>query len=55
MRKEQPFYWNDECQQAFEQLKQKLVLPPILIYPNFDKPFILFTDASSFGLGAVLA
>jgi hypothetical protein len=55
MRKEQPFYWNDECQQAFEQLKQKLVSPPILIYPNFDKPFILFTDVSSFGLGAVLA
>ncbi|CAG8691495.1 10635_t:CDS:2, partial [Ambispora gerdemannii] len=35
--------------------KIHLTTSPILTYPNFDKPFILFTDASSIGLGAVLS
>jgi len=55
MRKEQPFEWTEDCQKALEQLKQKLTSPPILIYPDFNKPFLLYTDASSFGIGAVLA
>ncbi|GES95427.1 1-phosphatidylinositol 4,5-bisphosphate phosphodiesterase-like [Rhizophagus clarus] len=29
--------------------------PPILSYPNFEKPFILYTDASTFALGAILS
>ena len=55
MRKEQSFTWNENCQKAFEELKQHLISSPILIYPDFEKPFLLYTDASSFGLGAVLA
>lgn len=39
---------------AFEQLKDVLVSPPILRYPNFNKKFKLITDASNFALGAVL-
>lgn len=54
MRKEQPFMWTEKCQEAFEELKQHLISPPILIYPNFEEPFFLYTDASSFGLGAIL-
>jgi len=54
IRKDQPFIWTEKCQEAFEQLKQHLISSPILIYSNFEKPFFLYTDASSFGLDAVL-
>ncbi len=47
--------WNEERQEAFEILKQKLIEAPILQSPNFNKEFILITDASGIGLGAVLS
>lgn len=40
---------------AFEQCKTLLSNDPILIHPDFEKPFILTTDASNFALGAVLS
>ena len=55
MRKDQSFTWTTEHQEAFEELKSRLTSAPILIYPDFEKPFVLYTDASSFGLGAVLS
>ncbi|KAL2083812.1 hypothetical protein ACEWY4_021585 [Coilia grayii] len=45
-RKGAKFRWTQECQQAFEQLKQHLVSPPVLGHPNFSYPFIVYTDAS---------
>ena len=45
---------NDECQQAFEKLKQLCSQTPILAYANYKKHFKLHTDASENGLGAVL-
>ncbi len=54
LRKDQPFTWGTEQQKAFEDLKAALTTPPVLTYPNFDKPFYLFTDASNIGLGAAL-
>ena len=41
-------------QKAVETLLDRLVSPPILGYPDFSKPFVLYTDASQEGLGAVL-
>ena len=48
------FRWTDECQSAFDTLKQLLVSAPILMHPNMTKPFRLITDASNVGLGAIL-
>ena len=48
-------YWEEKHQQAFESLKGKLTSTPILAYADFSKPFILETDASNQGLGAVLS
>ncbi|GET61515.1 uncharacterized protein LOC110064491 [Rhizophagus irregularis DAOM 181602=DAOM 197198] len=41
-------------QKALEELKEKLINYPILQHPNFEKEFILITDASGEGLGAIL-
>ena len=46
--------WNDECQEAFNKLKQLCSQTPILAYANYKKAFKLHTDASENGLGAVL-
>lgn len=46
---------NDpEYRQAFEILKLNIMKHPILKFPNFNKPFTLFTDASNYAIGAVL-
>lgn len=50
-----PFVWSDECQKSFDELREKLCNPPILAYPDFTSPFIVTTDASFRGLGAVLS
>ena len=49
-----PWKWTETEQRAFECIKEKLTTPPILGYADYRKPFILHTDASSKGLGAVL-
>ena len=50
-----PFLWTEKCQDAFQELKTLLINSPLLIFPDFTKPFVLETDASGAGLGAVLA
>jgi hypothetical protein len=42
-------------QNAFEKLKEILIYPPILQYPNFEKEFLLTTDASNYALEAILS
>ena len=48
------FYWSNDCQIAFDRLKEALTQSPILAYPDFAKEFTLATDASDEGLGYVL-
>jgi hypothetical protein len=51
----QPFIWTAEDQKAFETLRDRLITPPVLAYPNFDEKFLLFTDACDYEIGAVLS
>ncbi|KAL5469217.1 hypothetical protein EMCRGX_G030441 [Ephydatia muelleri] len=53
--KAKPWQWSQQCNEAFDQLKEKLLSPPILSFPQFDKVFVVDTDASQHGLGAVLS
>ncbi len=49
-----PVKWTNVHQLILDELLNHLVDPPIMAYPDFNKPFILCTDASEEGLGAVL-
>lgn len=46
--------WTDQHQAVLERLIDCLVEPPVLVFPDFSQPFILHTDASNQGLGAIL-
>ena len=50
-----PFEWTLEHQESFEKFKHSLITAPVLAYPNYDKLFLLETDASLKGLGAGLS
>ena len=49
------FTWTQESDQAFNTLKQKLTSAPVLALPNWSKSFLVDTDASETGIGAVLS
>ena len=49
------FEWTPEAQDALESLKLKLTSTPILVFPFLKEPFILYTYASQFAVGSVLA
>jgi transposase InsO family protein len=56
-QKDVQFCWTKECNESFQCLKRSLTEAPILAFPHFDlhaSPFILQTDASAGGLGAIL-
>ena len=55
-RKNVAFEWSPSCEESFGIFKSKLVEPPTLAYPQTHpqaSPFVLHTDASAHGLGAV--
>ena len=55
IRKNKKFEWGIEQQTAFETLKERLCIAPVLAYPRDDCKYILDTDASNYALGAVLS
>jgi len=55
LKKNTPYAWKKDQQDVFEKLKICLITPPILAYPDFDQPFALYTDASTYALGAILS
>ncbi|MDY6929837.1 MAG: RNase H-like domain-containing protein [Pseudomonadota bacterium] len=54
-KKGQPFDWGEAQQEAMDTMKRLLTKAPILGYPNSEGMFILDTDASNVGIGAVLS
>ncbi|XP_066600140.1 uncharacterized protein [Prorops nasuta] len=54
LRKNQAWLWGEDQEIAFRELRNHLVKAPTLACPNFNVPFVLQTDASTVGLGAVL-
>src|SRR5580765_7264393 len=49
------FVWGNECQNAFEKLKSMLLSSPVLSFPKGEEEFILDTDETNIGIGAVLS
>ncbi|GJZ30845.1 reverse transcriptase domain-containing protein [Tanacetum coccineum] len=54
LEKDTPFEFDNECQKAFESLKEKLTCALVIISPNWNLPFERMCDASDFAVGAVL-
>lgn len=46
--------WNKESDDAFKKMKEVLVHAPVLVSPNWEKPFTLHVDASQFAVGGFL-
>ena len=53
--KNMKFGWTDKCEGSFNRLKGVMTEAPVLAYPNMTKKFVLDTDASGVGVGAVLS
>ena len=52
---EEKVVWTKECQYAFDKMKLALMTNPTLAPPDYDRPFLLQTDTSDRGIGAVLS
>ena len=48
------YKWTYEIRKAFEGLKITLISPPVLVFPDFEQPFVVETDSSSVAVGPVL-
>jgi hypothetical protein len=48
-------HWSSDAVSAFEHIRQCLISEPILIFPDFSEKFLIYTDASNYGPGAVLS
>ena len=55
LRKNQPTVWNDDCQRAFNKIKERLVSPPVLVPPIPGHPLLLYLSVSDMALGCMLA
>ena len=55
LRKNQPTVWNDDCQRAFEKIKECLLSPLVLVPPIPGRPLLLYLSVSDIALGCMLA
>ena len=54
LKKDVKFLWNEECQENLDTLKEKMVIAPILVFPDWTNPFHVHVDAFGITLGVVL-
>ncbi|GBG86703.1 hypothetical protein CBR_g41767 [Chara braunii] len=54
-RLDTPWEWTEDCEASFQKLKYDLTHYEVLKLPDPDKPFVVTTDASQYGIGVVLA
>ena len=54
VKQPQPWRWDEEHETAFQRIKQVIARDVCLAYPQFDKPFVIYTDASTRQLGGVI-
>jgi hypothetical protein len=54
LEKGRAFKWDEKCQDSFDQLKKRLMSPPVLVMPDLQKGFDICCDACGQGLGCVL-
>ena len=54
VRKDMPFSWGKEQQEAFDKMKGTISEETLLMFPDFKKTFHVYTDASDHQLGAVI-
>ena len=54
LKKGVKFIWDDKCEQAFQTLRKLLTSVPVSALPDMTRPFDVYCDASSTGLGCVL-
>ena len=54
LKKDTVYKWTNVHQESFDALKKALISKPILQLPEFNKPFMLYTDASSIAVGYIL-
>ena len=55
LKKEVPTIWNEQCQEAFEKIKNYLMKPPILVLSVPEKPLLLYFTTTDTAMGALLA
>ncbi|XP_074346927.1 uncharacterized protein LOC141685740 [Apium graveolens] len=53
-RQSEKFEWNSKCEESFQELKNRLVTAPVLVLPDEQGNFVIYSDASYRGLGCVL-
>src|SRR6184192_2595410 len=54
LKKDHDRIWRRKQEDTFNNLKKILATTPVLLRPDFDKPFTVYTDASAIGLGVIL-